>query len=58
MLDHPTCQWRPGPPLTTPRANTHAVVTAGGVIYVIGGFDGRFLDTIELLENGSLVEIS
>lgn len=53
VLDHPNGQWRAGPPLTVPRANTHAVVTAGQVIYVIGGFNGvHFLNSIELLESG------
>lgn len=52
ILDSPSSQWRVGPTLTTPRANTHAVVTAGNVLYCIGGFNGvKFLDTIELLEN-------
>lgn len=52
ILDSPSSQWRVGPTLTTPRANTHAVVTAGNVIFCIGGFNGvKFLDTIELLEN-------
>ena len=51
VLDHPNASWRPGPQLTTPRANTHAVVTAGNVIYAIGGFNGnQFLNSIELLE--------
>lgn len=54
VLDHPNSHsWRPGPTLNTPRANTHAVVTASQVIYVIGGFNlNQFLSTIEVLENG------
>lgn len=53
VLDHPNASWRMGPSLTMPRANTHAVVTAGNVIYVIGGFNGnQFLNSIELLETG------
>ena len=56
VLDHPSGSWKPGPPLTTPRANTKAVVTAGSVIYAIGGFNGnQFLDTIELLESGGCI---
>ncbi|VDP27380.1 unnamed protein product [Heligmosomoides polygyrus] len=52
VLDHPAASWRPGPPLTTPRANTHAVVTAGNVIYAIGGFNGnQFLNSIELMDS-------
>ncbi|KAK6740329.1 hypothetical protein RB195_008660 [Necator americanus] len=52
VLDHPAAAWRPGPPLTTPRANTHAVVTAGNVIYAIGGFNGnQFLNSIELMDS-------
>ncbi|GMT31315.1 hypothetical protein PFISCL1PPCAC_22612 [Pristionchus fissidentatus] len=51
ILDSPNGTWRPGPSLTTPRANTKAVTTAGGVVYVIGGFNGtHFLNTIELME--------
>ncbi|KAK6043901.1 kelch repeat protein, partial [Cooperia oncophora] len=34
------------------RANTHAVVTAGNVIYAIGGFNGnQFLNSIELMDS-------
>ncbi|CAD6189299.1 unnamed protein product [Caenorhabditis auriculariae] len=52
VLDSPVGSWRSGPPLTCPRANTHAVVTAGNVIYAVGGFNGnQFLNTIELMES-------
>uniref|UniRef100_A0A914XUW5 Uncharacterized protein n=1 Tax=Panagrolaimus superbus TaxID=310955 RepID=A0A914XUW5_9BILA len=55
ILDNPNGTWRAGPPLITPRANTHAVVTAGNVIYVIGGYNAnQFLSSIELLENESV----
>src|SRR5690606_22433889 len=58
ILDHPNGNWRPGPPLNTPRANTSAVVTAGNVIYVVGGFNANtFLPTMELLENGKLSKL-
>ncbi|KAF8386514.1 ivns-1, partial [Pristionchus pacificus] len=51
ILDSPNGTWRPGPSLNTPRANTKAVTTAGGVVYVLGGFNGtHFLNTIELME--------
>ncbi|GMR30168.1 hypothetical protein PMAYCL1PPCAC_00363, partial [Pristionchus mayeri] len=51
ILDNPNGTWRPGPSLNTPRANTKAVTTAGGVVYVLGGFNGtHFLNTIELME--------
>ncbi|KAI1709730.1 kelch motif domain-containing protein [Ditylenchus destructor] len=56
-LDHPNNQtWRSGPSLTTPRANTHAVVTAGQAAYVIGGFNNgnQFLSTVEVLENEAI----
>ncbi|CAD6189315.1 unnamed protein product [Caenorhabditis auriculariae] len=40
-------------------ANTHAVVTAGNVIYAVGGFNGnQFLNTIELMESGMFYEYS
>ena len=53
ILDHPSAQWRLGPSLLGPRANTHAVVTAGSAIYVIGGFDGtQFLSSMEVLDSG------
>jgi influenza virus NS1A-binding protein len=55
VLDHPNGRWRLGPQLTVPRANTHAVVTAGNMAYVIGGFNGnQFLSSIEILENEGL----
>ncbi len=39
--------WRETTPMTTPRAGAAAVVV-DGVVYVIGGVDGRdFLDTVE-----------
>lgn len=38
------------------RANTHAVVTAGNVIYAIGGFNGnQFLNSIELMDSGEFI---
>ncbi|CAI5455785.1 unnamed protein product [Caenorhabditis angaria] len=52
ILDSFTATWRAGPALTLPRANTHAVVTAGNSIFALGGFNGnQFLDSIEILEN-------
>lgn len=60
VLDHPSAaEWRVGPSLTIPRANTHAVVvnmpdalsTTKCAIYAIGGFNGNnFLNSIEVLE--------
>lgn len=53
ILENPNGNWRQGPALIIPRANTHAVVTGANVIYVIGGYNAnQFLSSIELLENG------
>ena len=48
-LAQETRRWREGPPLSNNRAYHSAVVCSGGV-YVIGGFNGSFLNSIERID--------
>ena len=41
--------WREGPPLNSNRAS-HASVVCNGGVYVIGGFDGSYLNSIERID--------
>jgi hypothetical protein len=55
VLETPNSHWRSAPSLNTARANTNAVVTAGNVIYLVGGFDNiNFLSSIEVMESETL----
>ena len=42
-------QWREGPPLSYKRG-CHAAVVCSGAVYVIGGLDRSYLDTIERID--------
>lgn len=55
VLEHPNSHWRSAPSLSTARANTSAVVTAGNSVYCIGGFDNiQFLSSVEVMESETL----
>jgi hypothetical protein len=50
-----TSSWKPAPSMTTPREG-HCVGVLGGVLYVVGGFDGtNFLSSVEALVDGTWV---
>ena len=56
-LADPNKQWREGTPMNRKR-HGHAAVVCDGGIYVVGGYDGAPLDSIERIDTNDLLQSS
>ena len=52
-LADPDKQWREGPPMNK-RRQEHAAIVCNGGVYVMGGYNGTFLDCMERIDSNDL----